>query len=173
MLRSTRIAIAIAAVCAVAVSASASAVAAAPAPSGTLTAVEYTQLSKSMAAIKKFSHSKRATWNQGYAACHEVGQSTALLRSVRTNCDTAIGIDQSLVGFYAQISSDAQRSRRPDVDHDDTHRNDHDRHHDHWHHHRNDHHRYDHDRHDHDGHDRRLTTAPNFSSSPACSPSMR
>lgn len=103
MLRSIRIATAVAAVCAVTVSASATAMAAAPPPRGTLTAFEYKQLTQELTAIKKFFHSKRATWNQGYAACHDVGQSTALLRSVRTNCDTVLGIDQSLVGFLSDL----------------------------------------------------------------------
>ncbi len=104
MVRSIRVAVALAAVCAVAVSASASAVASAPAPRGTLTAVEYTQLAASMAALKKFDHNKKATWKQGYAACDKVGQSTSLLRSVRTNCNMALGLDQALSGFYTQFA---------------------------------------------------------------------
>jgi hypothetical protein len=104
MVRSIRIAIAVAAVCAVAVSASASAVASTPAPRGTLTAIEYTQLAESMAALKKFNHDKKATWKEGFAACDKVGQSTALLRSVRTNCNMALGLDQALYGFYTQFA---------------------------------------------------------------------
>jgi hypothetical protein len=104
MARSIRIAIAVAAVCAVAVSASASAVASTPAPRGTLTAIEYTQLAESMAALKKFNHNKKATWKEGFAACDKLGQSTALLRSVRTNCNMALGLDQALYGFYTQFA---------------------------------------------------------------------
>ncbi len=103
MLRPHQIVIAVAAVCAFAVSASATAVAAVSAPKGTLTADEYTQLTKQQVALKKFEKDKRATWNQGYAICDKLGQSTKLLSSIRSNCNTAMGIDQALSGFYAQI----------------------------------------------------------------------
>ncbi len=104
MLRPHRIVIAVAAVCALGVSASATAVAAVSAPKGTLTADEYTQLTKQQVALKKFQKDKRATWNQGYVICDKLGQSTKLLSSVRSNCNTAVGIDQALTGFYAQIA---------------------------------------------------------------------
>ena len=102
MLRPTQLAIAIAVACVIGVSASASAIAAAPAPQGTLTATEYQQLTAQLLAINKFDHDKRATWTEGYAACDKAGRSTALLRTIRTNCNTALGLDQALVGFYAQ-----------------------------------------------------------------------
>jgi hypothetical protein len=53
--------------------------------------------------LKKLLKKKNLTWNELYAACHTVGQSTALLKSVRSNCDTGIGIDQSLGGFYSDL----------------------------------------------------------------------
>lgn len=105
MLRSLRTAVAIAVLCAISVSLSATAFAATPTRKATLTATEYKQLTQQLAALKKFDHSKRATWNQGYAACRKAGQTTKLLRSVRVNCDTVMGYDQSLVGFGA----DAER----------------------------------------------------------------
>lgn len=103
MIRSARIALAVAAAIAVAVAAAAPAVAAAPAPKGSLTATEYTQLTVEQVAFKKLRHKKRLTWNDFYAACHLVGHSTHLLGSVRTNCDTGVGIDQSLAGFFADV----------------------------------------------------------------------
>ena len=104
MLRSTRIAIVLAAICAVVISLAGSAIAAAPAPNGALTASEYKQLNQQLAALKKFDHDKRATWREGYAACDKAGQSTALLHSIRTNCNTVLGLDQALVGFYTQVA---------------------------------------------------------------------
>jgi hypothetical protein len=103
MIRSARIALAVAAATAVAVAAAVPAVAAAPAPKGTLTATEYNRLSVEQVAFKKLRHKKRLTWNDFYAACHLVGRSTHLLRSVRANCDTGVGIDQSLAGFVADV----------------------------------------------------------------------
>jgi len=104
MLRSTGVAIALAAICAFAISMAGSAVAATPAPNGSLTATEYKQMTAELAALKKFDHNKRATWQEGYAACDKVGQSTALLHSVRTNCNTVLLLDQALVGFYTQAA---------------------------------------------------------------------
>jgi hypothetical protein len=77
--------------------------AAATAPKGTLTSTEYTQLTTEQVAFKKLDKKKDLTWNDFYKACHTVGQSTGLLRSVRSNCDTGIGIDQSLTGFYSDF----------------------------------------------------------------------
>jgi hypothetical protein len=54
-------------------------------------------------AFKKLDKKKNLTWNDFYKACHIIGQSTALLQSVRSNCDTGIGIDQSLTGFYSDV----------------------------------------------------------------------
>jgi hypothetical protein len=105
MIRSIRTVLAAAAVLAVAVAAAVPAFAAAPSPKGTLTATEYKQLTTEQAAYKKLLHRKRLTWNDVYAVCHTVGQSTGLLQSVRANCDTGVGIDQALGGFDA----DAQR----------------------------------------------------------------
>jgi hypothetical protein len=104
MLRSTRTAIALAAIGAVVISMAGSALAAAPAPNGSLTASEYRQLTAQLSALKKFDSDKRATWREGYAACDKVGQSTALLHSIRTNCNTVLGLDQALEGFYAQVA---------------------------------------------------------------------
>ncbi len=102
MLRATRVALAVAVLCAAASSAAASATGATPSPRGVLTATEYAQLDEQHVALRKFEHNKLATWNEGYAACDKVGQSTDLLRSERTNCNQAVGIDQSLEGFYAK-----------------------------------------------------------------------
>lgn len=102
MVQPQRIAIAVAALCAALVSLSASAVAAVPAPQGTLTGLEYKQLTAQLAALNKFDHNKRETWKQGYAACDKVGRSTALLSSIRTNCETIMGLDQALGGFYVE-----------------------------------------------------------------------
>ncbi len=106
MLPSRRVPIAAAVVCAIAISASASgtALAAHPAPKGTLSALEYKQLAEELTALKKFDHNKRATWSEGFAACDRVGHATALLSSVRANCNQALGIDQSFVGFYTQAA---------------------------------------------------------------------
>jgi hypothetical protein len=102
MIRSIRIAIAVAAATALTVAMAVPAMAAA-APKDSLTSTEYKQLTTEQVAFKKLDHKKRVTWNQIYTACHTVGQSTALLRSVRSNCETGVGIDQSLDGFYADV----------------------------------------------------------------------
>jgi hypothetical protein len=79
------------------------ALAAAPGPKGTLTSTEYQKLTAEQVAFKKLDKKKNLTWNDFYKACHTVGQSTALMQSVRSNCDIGIGIDQSLSGFYADV----------------------------------------------------------------------
>jgi len=104
MIRSVRIALAAAAATAVAVAATVPAVAAAPGPKGTLTATEYTQLLAQQAAFKKLKHSKHLTWNDFYAVCHQVGRSTLLMQAIRTNCETGVGVDQSLLGFYSDAA---------------------------------------------------------------------
>jgi hypothetical protein len=76
---------------------------AASAPKGTLSSSEYRQLTAEQAAYRKLTQRKRVTWTQIAAVCHTVGRSTALLSSVRTNCDTGVGVDQSLAGFYADL----------------------------------------------------------------------
>lgn len=103
MIRSIRIAFVIAAVTAMAVAASVPALAASPPPKGALTAAEYGQLTAEQVAFKKLQHDKRLTWNAIYGMCSKVGRSTALLKSIRTNCDTGVGIEQSLIGFYADV----------------------------------------------------------------------
>jgi hypothetical protein len=103
MNRSIRTAVAVAAMSAIAVSSAIPALAAAPGPKGTLTTVEYKQLVAEQAAFKKLRTNKHLTWNDIYAVCHMVGRSTDLSQSVRNNCDTGVGIDQSLTGFYSDI----------------------------------------------------------------------
>lgn len=105
MIRSLRIALAVAGTTAAMVAAAVPATAASPGPKGTLTATEYKQLTVEQVGFKRLRHKKRLTWNDFYAVCHALGRSTNLLQSIRTNCDTGVGIDQSLVGFY----SDAER----------------------------------------------------------------
>jgi hypothetical protein len=105
MIRSLRIPLAVAAALALSVAISVPAIAAAPAPKGTLTSTEYHKLTAEQVAFKKLEKKKNLTWNDFYKVCHIVGQSTALMQGVRTNCDTGIGIDQSLNGFLA----DAER----------------------------------------------------------------
>jgi len=101
MIRSIRIAIAVAAASALTVAIAVPALAATSKAS--LSGTEYKQLTAEQVAFKKLDHEKRLTWNDIYAACHKVGQSTALLKSVRANCETGVGIDQSLDGFYADV----------------------------------------------------------------------
>lgn len=101
--RSIPSAAAAAVVCAAAVTLPTNALAGASPPKGTLTSIEYRQLSAEQAAFKRLEHNKRATWNQVYAVCRKVGQSTALLKSVRGNCDTGVGIDQALAGFFTDV----------------------------------------------------------------------
>lgn len=103
MNRSTRTAVAAAVMLAIAVSSAIPALAAARGPKGTLTPIEYKQLLAEQAAFKKLRHNKHLTWNDIYAVCHLVGRSTDLSQSVRSNCDTGVGIDQSLAGFYSDI----------------------------------------------------------------------
>lgn len=103
MTRSFRIAIAAAAAMALSVAIAVPALAAATGPKGTLTSTEYSQLTTEQVAFKKLEKKKNLTWNDFYKVCHIVGQSTALLQSVRSNCDTGIGIDQSLTGFYSDV----------------------------------------------------------------------
>ena len=106
MLPSRRVPLVVAALCAavVSVSPSATALAARPAAQGTLSAIEYQQLREQQAALEKFRHDKRATWSEGFAACDKVGHASALLSSVRANCNQALGIDQALYGFYTQAA---------------------------------------------------------------------
>ncbi len=104
MIRSVHIALAVAAAMAVAVAVTAPAIAAVPGPKGTLTASEYKQLTVQQAAFKKLRTKKDLTWNDFYAVCQRVGQSTLLLRSVYSNCNAGIGIDQSLTGFYSDVA---------------------------------------------------------------------
>jgi hypothetical protein len=102
MIRSIRVAIAVAAATALTVAMAVPAMATV-APKDSLTSTEYKQLTTEQVAFKKLDHKKQVTWSQIYTACHTVGQSTALLRSVRSNCETGVGIDQSLDGFYADV----------------------------------------------------------------------
>jgi hypothetical protein len=104
MIRSVRIALAAAAATTVALAATVPAIAAAPGPKGTLTVTEYKQLLSEQAAFKKLKHTRHLTWNDFYAVCHQVGQSTPLMQSIRANCETGVGIDQSLVGFYSDAA---------------------------------------------------------------------
>jgi hypothetical protein len=103
MTRSLRTAIAVAVAIALSVAIVVPAMAASTAPKGTLTSTEYTQLTTEQVAFKKLDKKKDLTWNDFYKACHIVGQSTGLLRSVRSNCETGIGFDQSLTGFYSDF----------------------------------------------------------------------
>lgn len=103
MTRTVRIATAIAVTLMLGVAVAVPATSAATAPKGTLTSTEYSQLNAEQVAFKKLKKKKDLTWNDFYKACHTVGQSTGLLRSVRSNCDTGIGIDQSLSGFYSDF----------------------------------------------------------------------
>ncbi len=72
---------------------------------GELTAIEYRQLNAELTAFRRAVKTGRLTWNGLYAACRKVGESTALLRAVRSNCTTGVGVEQALAGFNA----DAQR----------------------------------------------------------------
>jgi hypothetical protein len=72
---------------------------------GELTAVEYRQLNAELTALRHAAHAGPLTWNELYAVCRKVGESSALLRSIRRNCSTGIGVEQALAGFNA----DAQR----------------------------------------------------------------
>jgi hypothetical protein len=103
MTRSVHIAIAALVAVALGVVIAVPALAATTAPKGTLTSLEYKQLIAEQVAFDKLKKKKDLTWNDFYKACHTVGQSTALLKSVRANCDTGIGIDQSLTGFYSDV----------------------------------------------------------------------
>jgi hypothetical protein len=104
MIRSIRIAIAVAAAMALSVAIVVPAMAATTAPKGTLTSTEYTQLTAEQVAFNKLEKKKKGlTWNEFYAACHKVGQSSALLKSIRANCDTGIGLDQSLDSFDSDL----------------------------------------------------------------------
>jgi hypothetical protein len=103
MTRSLRTTIAVAVAMALSVAIVVPAMAAATAPRATLTSTEYTQLTAEQVAFKKLDKKKNLTWAEFYAACHTVGQSTALLKSIRSNCEAGIGIDQSLDGFYADV----------------------------------------------------------------------
>jgi hypothetical protein len=105
MIRSLRIPVAVIAALAVSVAVTVPAIAAATGPKGTLTHTEYQKLTAEQVAFKKLAKKKNLTWNDFYTVCHTVGQSTALMQAVRSNCDTGIGIDQSLSGFAA----DAER----------------------------------------------------------------
>jgi hypothetical protein len=115
MIRSIRIALATAATMAVAVAAAVPATAAAPGPKGTLTAVEYQQLLKEQVAYNKLKHKKNLTWKDFYKVCGDVGQSTRLMKSIHSNCETGVGIDQSLVGFYSDLERCAALSTSTDT----------------------------------------------------------
>jgi hypothetical protein len=79
------------------------AAAAAAGPRGALTAAEYRQLVAEQLAFRQLRHKRPLTWNDLYAACHKVGQSTRLLQSVRSNCETGVGIAQSLGSFTSDF----------------------------------------------------------------------
>jgi hypothetical protein len=103
MIRSIRIAIAVAAATALTVAISVPAMAAA-APKGSLTSTEYKQLIAEQADFKKLDKKKNLTVTELYTACHVVGQSTQLLKSIRNNCETGLGFDQTLIGFYSDAA---------------------------------------------------------------------
>ncbi|WP_249020104.1 hypothetical protein [Conexibacter sp. S30A1] len=99
------VALAVSAVALGAVAGGASATQPMAAHRGELTATEYRQLNAELTSFKRVVRSGRLTWSELYASCRKVGESTALLRSVRSNCNTGFGVEQALAGFNA----DAQR----------------------------------------------------------------
>jgi hypothetical protein len=103
MIRSIRIAIAVAAATALSVAMAVPAMAAA-APKDSLTSTEYKQLIAEQADFKKLDKKKNLTLTELYTACHAVGQSTQLLKSVRTNCETGLGFDQTLASFDSDLA---------------------------------------------------------------------
>jgi hypothetical protein len=103
MIRSIRIAIAVAAATALTVAISVPAMAAA-APKNSLTSTEYKQLIAEQADFKKLDKKKNLTLTELYTACHAVGQSTQLLKSVRNNCETGLGFDQTLISFDSDLA---------------------------------------------------------------------
>jgi hypothetical protein len=103
MIRSIRIAIAVAAATALTVAMAVPAMASA-APKDSLTSTEYKQLITEQADFKKLEKKKNLTLTELYTACHAVGQSTQLLKSVRNNCETGLGFDQTLISFDSDLA---------------------------------------------------------------------
>jgi hypothetical protein len=103
MIRSIRIAIAVAAATALPVAIAVPAMAAA-APKGSLTSTEYKQLIAEQADFKKLDKKKNLTLTELYTACHVVGRSTQLLKSIRNNCETGFGFDQTLISFDSDLA---------------------------------------------------------------------
>jgi hypothetical protein len=101
MIRSIRVSIALCVALALGVVVAVPAGATIPGPKGTLTNTEYVQLTDEQVAFLKLDKTKHLTFKELYAACHTVGKSTQLLKSVRSNCDIGLGTDQALVGFYS------------------------------------------------------------------------
>ncbi len=83
------------------VAASATAGQAARVRRGELTAIEYRQLGAELIAFRAAARAGTLTWSELYAACRKVGEATALLRTIRGNCDTGVGVEQALAGFNA------------------------------------------------------------------------
>jgi hypothetical protein len=104
MTRSCRTAIALALAMALSVAIVVPAMAAATAPKGSLTSTEYSQLTAEQADFKKLDKKKNLTLAELYKACHLVGQSTPLLKTIRSNCEAGLGFDQTLIGFYSDVA---------------------------------------------------------------------
>ncbi len=70
---------------------------------GVLTAVEFRQLSTEQARFRTLEHRRQLTWNDLYALCGTVGHSTRLLQRVHANCESGVGIDRALSGFFGDL----------------------------------------------------------------------
>ena len=100
MLRATRATLTIATICGVL-----AAIASAPAmarPAGTLTHVEFKQLSAAMAELSTSANNKSVDWVKARAACHRIGRVTVLLRTQRTSCLNSMSALEALANFPAE-----------------------------------------------------------------------
>ena len=71
-------------------------------PRGTLSGVEYRQLSVVTAALNISASSKSINWTRAHAACARTGRATALLRTQGASCLDNLGVLEALTKFPAE-----------------------------------------------------------------------
>ncbi|HET9094635.1 MAG TPA: hypothetical protein VFN36_06060 [Solirubrobacteraceae bacterium] len=86
---------------------------AARAPRGVLTVTEFRQLSAEQSRFRELQHRRRLTWSDLYALCGAVGRSTFLLQRIHANCESGVGLDRALSGFFGDLQRCAAISTPP------------------------------------------------------------
>ena len=101
MLRATRTAITLAAICGATALCLCGSALAAP-TKGTLTSVEYKQLSDATAALNRSATSKAINWGKARAACRLIRGGGALLHTQRTSCLDSMNALEALANFPSE-----------------------------------------------------------------------